>query len=37
VEAARAAARELMNGKVPIEKLMMSKQLAADYKVKRRT
>jgi DNA polymerase delta subunit 1 len=34
VEAARAAARELMNGKVPIEKLMMSKQLAADYKVK---
>jgi DNA polymerase delta subunit 1 len=34
VEAAREAGRTLMNGKVPIEKLLMSKQLAADYKVK---
>jgi DNA polymerase delta subunit 1 len=34
VEAARDAARILMNGQVPMEKLLMSKQLAADYKVK---
>jgi len=34
VEAAREAARILMNGQVPMEKLLMSKQLAADYKVK---
>jgi DNA polymerase delta subunit 1 len=34
VDAAREAARILMNGQVPIEKLLMSKQLAADYKVK---
>ena len=34
IEAAREAARDLMNGKVPMEKLLMSKQLAADYKVK---
>ena len=32
IEAAREAARELMNGKVPMEKLLMSKQLASDYK-----
>ena len=34
IEEARAAARNLLNGKVPMEKLLMSKQLAADYKVK---
>ena len=34
IDAARTAARELMTGAVPVEKLMMSKQLAADYKVK---
>jgi DNA polymerase delta subunit 1 len=34
IEEAREAARNLMNGKVPMEKLLMSKQLAADYKVK---
>jgi len=34
IESAREAARDLMNGKVPMEKLLMSKQLAADYKVK---
>ena len=33
IQAAREAARDLMNGKVPMEKLMLSKQLAADYKV----
>jgi DNA polymerase delta subunit 1 len=33
IQAARDAARDLMNGKVPMEKLMLSKQLAADYKV----
>jgi DNA polymerase delta subunit 1 len=33
IEAARAAARELMTGQVPMEKLLMSKQLAAAYKV----
>ena len=33
IQAARDAARDLMNGKVPMEKLLMSKQLAADYKV----
>ena len=32
IEAAREAARELMNGKVPMEKLLMSKQLASEYK-----
>ena len=31
--AAREAARDLIQGKVPIEKLLMSKQLAAEYKV----
>ena len=31
--AAREAARDLMQGKVPMEKLLMSKQLAAEYKV----
>jgi len=34
IEAAREAARDLMQGKVPMEKLLLSKQLAADYKVK---
>ena len=34
IDAARTAARELMTGNVPVEKLLMSKQLAADYKVK---
>jgi DNA polymerase elongation subunit (family B) len=34
IDAARTAARELMTGVVPVEKLLMSKQLAADYKVK---
>ncbi len=33
IDAARDAARQLMSGSVPIEKLMMSKQLAAEYKV----
>ncbi len=33
IEAAREAARQLMGGTVPMEKLLMSKQLAADYKV----
>ena len=33
IELARDSARELINGKVPIEKLLMSKQLASDYKV----
>jgi DNA polymerase elongation subunit (family B) len=31
--AAREAARDLIQGKVPMEKLLMSKQLAAEYKV----
>jgi hypothetical protein len=30
---ARAAAKDLIQGQVPIEKLLMSKQLASDYKV----
>ena len=34
IDAAREAARELIHGNVPMEKLMMSKQLAAEYKVK---
>lgn len=33
IETARKAARDLMQGRVPIEKLLMSKQLASDYKV----
>jgi len=33
IDAARNAARELMTGKVPVEKLLMSKQLGSDYKV----
>ncbi len=33
IEAAREAARDLVQGKVPMEKLLMSKQLAAEYKV----
>jgi len=33
IELARAAAKELMHGNVPIEKLLMSKQLASEYKV----
>jgi DNA polymerase delta subunit 1 len=33
IEAARTAARTLMSGKVPIEKLLMSKQLGSSYKV----
>jgi DNA polymerase delta subunit 1 len=33
IETARSAARNLMQGKVPIEKLLMSKQLASEYKV----
>ena len=33
VEKARSAARELLDGSVPIEKLLMSKQLGSDYKV----
>jgi DNA polymerase delta subunit 1 len=33
ITAAREAAKTLIQGKVPIEKLMMSKQLAAEYKV----
>jgi len=34
IERARAAARLLKEGKVPVEKLMMSKQLGSDYKSK---
>jgi hypothetical protein len=34
IEAARKAAKELMNGDVPMEKLLMSKQLAGSYKTK---
>jgi DNA polymerase delta subunit 1 len=33
IEAARDAARVLMQGQVPIDKLLMSKQLASSYKV----
>jgi len=33
IEEARAAAKKLMHGQVPIESLLMSKQLASDYKV----
>jgi DNA polymerase delta subunit 1 len=33
IDLARDNARELMGGNVPMEKLMMSKQLASDYKV----
>jgi DNA polymerase delta subunit 1 len=33
IEEAREAARSLIQGKVPMEKLLMSKQLAAEYKV----
>lgn len=33
IDAARAAARQLMTGNVPMEKLLMSKQLASAYKV----
>jgi DNA polymerase delta subunit 1 len=33
IVAAREAARNLIQGKVPMEKLLMSKQLAAEYKV----
>ena len=33
ITAAREAARDLIQGKVPIEKLLMSKQLASEYKV----
>jgi hypothetical protein len=33
IEEAREAARNLVQGKVPIEKLLMSKQLASEYKV----
>ena len=33
IEAARESARQLMTGQVPMEKLLMSKQLAAEYKV----
>jgi hypothetical protein len=33
IDAAREAARILMGGSVPIEKLLMSKQLGSDYKV----
>ena len=33
IATAREAAKNLMQGKVPIEKLMMSKQLASEYKV----
>jgi DNA polymerase delta subunit 1 len=33
VDAAREAARQLMSGTVPIEKLLMSKQLGSNYKV----
>ena len=34
IEAARAATRELVTGKVPMSKLVMSKQLGSHYKVK---
>jgi DNA polymerase delta subunit 1 len=34
IERARAAAKLLKNGEVPMEKLMMSKQLGGDYKSK---
>ena len=33
IEEARAAAKTLIHGQVPMEKLLMSKQLAAEYKV----
>ena len=33
IEKARVAAKDLIQGRVPIEKLLMSKQLASDYKV----
>ena len=33
IEMAREAAKELIGGKVPTEKLLMSKQLASEYKV----
>jgi DNA polymerase delta subunit 1 len=33
IELARDAAREIIGGHVPVEKLMMSKQLASNYKV----
>jgi DNA polymerase delta subunit 1 len=33
IEAARVAAKKLIDGEVPMEKLLMSKQLAAEYKV----
>ena len=33
IETAREAARNLMQGQVPMEKLLMSKQLASEYKV----
>ena len=33
IEKARAAAKDLIQGRVPVEKLLMSKQLASDYKV----
>lgn len=33
IESARKAARELIQGHVPMEKLLLSKQLAAEYKV----
>jgi len=33
IDAAREAARQLLSGQVPVEKLTMSKQLAAAYKV----
>jgi DNA polymerase delta subunit 1 len=33
IESARQAARELVRGQVPVEKLLMSKQLGSDYKV----
>jgi DNA polymerase delta subunit 1 len=32
IESARAAAKELINGRVPMERLLMSKQLASKYK-----
>jgi DNA polymerase delta subunit 1 len=34
IECARSAAKALKNGQVPMEKLLMSKQLGADYKSK---
>ena len=33
IDAARVAARQLLEGAVPMEKLLMSKQLASEYKV----